>query len=335
MSNKIFTMKKLISFVLTFSITLSNPLALAQDRFVEEEDNNDGIAFIIGALIGVGIALLLSKTLKANPPRSDAIPFQFVVVHRLDLPEGIKILESREFNNLKFTLIEWQGSEEELKEVLKGVAIILEKNYTYEVFSEGVVSPTVPEKEEIPTVGVIGVLDTGADKNILRNILLFVKNMRRDNYIPEDHGTAVAYLAHKAGNAKVALYRVCTGNLCDSWSITKALMDILRRDIEVVNMSFGTQSHDKVVELMLKFAFMKGVKVVAPVGNKPSKRLPFPARLEDVISVAGFPCFPEKICTKADVRERYVFDTPVGKVKGTSFSSAFYAGKLLLKLASR
>ena len=287
-----------------------------------------GIGLVVGALIGAGLVFLITKAVLSKPSSETKklpfIPFQFVAVYRGELPPQVKPAETVELEDLKFSMIEWKEEEDELRKALEDRVMILQPNYVYETFGEGNIKPSPGGTSD----GLIAVLDTGADTELLKGILIEVKNMRSDPYRPEPHGTAVAYLSHLPQKAKILLYRVCSERRCDTWSVTKALVDVLRRDVKIVNMSFGTSADDRVVELLLRIAISKGVRITAPVGNEPSEKLPFPARLPEVISVAGSPCFPERICLKADAREPYEFETPFGRVKGTSFSSAYHAGRL-------
>ena len=324
-------MRPFLSLLLSFSLLHSQTVVvpIPGERKAGNGGGGNDLGVVIGVLVGAGIFFLITKTLLSKPASKirtlPFVPFQFIVVYRGELPPEVKVMETVEFENLRFSLIEWREEEEKLKNILRGKVLFLQPNYVYETFGEGTLKPSITKTSN----DVVAVLDTGADRRLLKDVLLEVKNMRPDPYRPEPHGTAVVYVAHIPRKAKVILYRVCSGRRCDTWSVTKALIDVIRRNIKVVNMSFGTEATDRVVELLLKIAYKRGIKITAPVGNKPSPRLPFPARLPEVISVAGHPCFPAKVCLMADVREPYEFETPLGKVKGTSFSSAYHAGKIL------
>ena len=329
-------MKKILAILLLFSSFFEafaiSLLSQSQGQAsAEDEEDLPSIGVVVSVLVGVGILLLLSKVASSKSSKSDkalSIPFQFIVVYRGELPRDIKPSQSLQVNGLKFSLIEWREEEQKLRQKLQKKVLILQPNYLYELLGEA--SP-LPVRDSSPTSQrLVAVLDSGADSQRLKDILLFTKNMREDPYRAEPHGTAVAYLVHRASKAKVALYRVCSRGRCDSWSIIKALADVLRRDIKVVNMSLGTQAEDGAVKLLIKLLSAKGVRITAPVGNEPRDVVPFPARLEEVISVAGAPCFPEKVCIKAKAREPYEFELPFGTFRGTSFSSAFHAGKLVL-----
>lgn len=287
------------------------------------------LGLVMGALFGLGITLVLSQLVKAKPqrpPRLAFVPFEYVAVYRGKLPEDIKTLEEESFDEYSLSLISWEEEEEKIREKLEGRVIALERNWLYEVYGEVrevKITHTLREK------GVVAVLDTGVDRKLLGDAIFFERSMRRDAYTPEEHGTAVAYLVNTQRGARVALYRVCSGNLCDGWSISKALVDIHRKGINTINMSFGTEREDRVVGFVLKRLLDLGYKVVAPAGNRPMEDLPFPARLEGVLSVAGAPCFPQPQCKRAKAREAYTnIQTPLGSLTGTSFSSAIHAGKL-------
>lgn len=70
-------------------------------------------------------------------------------------------------------------------------------------------------------------------------------------------------------------------------------MDIHRKGIDAINMSFGIERGDRVVGFVLKRLLDLRHKVVAPAGNRPMENLPFPAGLEGVLLVANVLCFPQ------------------------------------------
>lgn len=288
-----------------------------------------GVGALLGVAVGFGIMLLLSKVLSAKPSRPKAlnfIPFQFIALYEGELPEGLEVIEEESLERLRLSLIKWEKEEMELEEKLRGRVIALERNLVYEVYGqvETVSAGEVKGGER----SLVAVLDTGADTERLRDILVFSKNMRRDPYTPEPHGSAVSYLVNLQKGAGVGLYRVCSQSLCDGWSIAKALVDLRREGIRLANLSFGTHREDRVVGYLIRLLSSLGHTFVAPVGNEPMDDLPFPARLPQVLSVAGSPCFPKPQCRRAKERERYITETPFGRVFGTSFSSAIVAGRL-------
>ncbi len=300
-------------------------------------DSGPQTGTIVGIAVGVGLLILITKSLMAKQAPSDksapAVPFQFILVSESPPPADLQILDTQTFRGLHFSLIKWEKTPKDLGKKLTGKVLFFQPNYIYTLAGE--VQSLKPEGFQVSKGPLVAVLDTGADLRLLKDVPLLVKNFRKDPYKPEDHATAVVYILYKEAKTPLLLYRVCSEGRCDSWSILKALVDAILRDIKVINLSFGTPARDRAVELLLKFALKKGIKVVAPVGNKPSERLPFPARLRGVIAVAGKPCFPQKICTKADALEPYIFETPFGTFKGTSFASAFHAGKITRKLLNR
>lgn len=290
-----------------------------------------GLGAVLAGLVGASLLFFITKAVfskPSKPPRMAFVPFEFIALHTQDLPEDVQVIDKESFEGYTLSLIKWKEEKQKLEEKIKDRVLILEPNYLYNLYGDisEPVGSGINSKTSFETVAV---LDTGADESILTDAILFVKNLKKDSYKAEKHGTAVAYLVHKQKGAKVALYRVCSENVCDGWSISKALLDVFRKEIRVVNMSFGTDGEDKIVAFIIKGLSLKGFVFVAPVGNVPSEELPFPARLEEVLSVAGKPCFPEGICRKAKATEEYKdIHTPVGKVVGTSFSSAIHAGKL-------
>ena len=336
--------KKLIALMLSFSLLQAQtvivpipgepqPKPPTSPQQPQGGNGGSGFGILIGSVIGAGILFLLTKAVlskPSKPPRMAFIPFEFIALHTADLPEDVKVIDKERFEGYTLSLIKWDEEEQKLRDKLKDRVFLLERNYLYELYGEVASLSETVIKEGSPSSSVLAVLDTGADGGLLKNALLFTKNVRRDSYKPEKHGTAVAYLAHEQKGAKVALYRVCSDGICDGWSVSKALVDVYREGIKVVNMSFGTDREDRIVAFLIKGMSLRGFVFVAPVGNTPSDELPFPARLKEVVSVAGKPCFPEKICQRAKVSEEYRdIQTPVGKVTGTSFSSAVHAGKIV------
>ncbi|SNZ16499.1 S8/S53 family peptidase [Hydrogenobacter hydrogenophilus] len=293
---------------------------------------SSGLGAVLVGLVGASLLLFITKAVfskPSKPPRMAFVPFEFIALHTAKLPPDLQVIDREVFEGYTLSLIRWEEESQKLEEKLKDRVLILEPNYLYELYGDVSEAFGSSTKQEA-SLSVVAVLDTGADESKLQDAVFFVKNLRKDNYKAEKHGTAVAFLVHKQKGAKVALYRVCSENVCDGWSISKALLDVFRRGIRVVNMSFGTDREDRIVAFIIKGMSLKGFVFVAPVGNVPSEELPFPARLEEVLSVAGKPCFPERICRKAKAMEEYKdIHTPVGKVVGTSFSSAIYAGKLV------
>ncbi len=286
-----------------------------------------GFGAVVGALLGLGITLLIAKTLQAKPqkPRRLAfVPFEYIAVHTADLPQDIEIKEKERVGDLSISLIKWEKEPQELEEKLSGKVLAFGPNRLYQQLGFAQAGATAPTtKEEKPSLAL---LDAGADQQLVGHALIFTKNMLRSPYEPEAHGTGVVYVALSASKRGVVLYRVCSKGVCEGWAILKALADAYRQGIKVINMSFGTQEKDRVVEYVIKYMNLRGFVFFAPVGNQEAQELPFPASLDEVVSVAGEPCFPKGLCQKAKATAPYRFKTPFGELVGTSFSSAYRAG---------
>ncbi|MEZ0362039.1 MAG: S8/S53 family peptidase [Hydrogenobacter sp.] len=333
--------KRFLVFALTFSLLHAQTVLVPipgqpQPKPQPQQSQGSGgsdLGAFLGGLLGVGLLFLLTKAVFSKPSKPQKmafVPFEFIALHKAELPEDLKVIDRESFEGYTLSLIRWEEDSQKLEEKTKGKVLLLEPNYLYELYgNEGVLSNVESKEIAFPST-VVALLDTGVDENLLGHAILFVRNIRRDSYKSEKHGTAVAYLAHEQKGAKLAIYRVCSEGVCDGWSVAKALIDVFKEGIKIVNMSFGTDKEDKIVAFIIKGMSLKGFVFVAPVGNNSSDQLPFPARLEEVISVAGKPCFPERICIRAKAKEEYKdLHTPVGKVTGTSFSSAIHAGKMV------
>jgi subtilisin len=129
---------------------------------------------------------------------------------------------------------------------------------------------------------------------------------------------------------------------CYSSSIAKAIDIALTKKAAIVNMSFGSASHDRVIAKLIEEGSSKGTLFVAPAGNSPrQKELTFPASLPAVVAVGGLdekggPYPNKELASKAAVCAPAVnvFTTVPGDrynfLSGTSMASASVTGLLAL-----
>ncbi len=211
----------------------------------------------------------------------------------------------------------------------------------------------------------VAVIDTGVDTTHpdLKGGVVEKKNFIHDeSYQPEIHGTAVAGVIGARQNGMgiegiapitpLLALRACRqirngapAGQCFSSSIARALNYAIEHGAGVVNMSLGAYADDGIIMALIRQGHKRGVRFVAPVGNRPGlDKLPFPARLDDVLSVGGViengRLFPgPRVCAMADVIVpcQNIFTTVPGGhynfLSGTSMASAVVAGLLALDIA--
>ncbi|MFN0238410.1 protease [Hydrogenobacter sp. Uz 6-8] len=302
-----------------------------------------GLGLVVGSVVGgLILSLIFSKAVPAKPAEGKGgkdqkmpafVPFEFIVVHR-GLLEGLEVIERGIFEDINFSLVRWEKSQRELEESLKDSVLFVQPNFIYELFGEATAQVRSGEGREGGLKAGVCLLDTGADQKAVGGFLLRVENHLRSPYAPEDHGTASAYLIG-SGGAGVYLHRVCSEGRCTSFAFAKALVECFREGVRVINTPFGMYGEDRLAGLIISGISRAGFRVVAPVGNEPSRVLPFPARHPAVVKVAGDPCFPRGLCENFPREPYRVKALGVGGMErlfvGTSFSSALHAVRLALE----
>lgn len=345
-------MRSLIAFIAAFSLCFSQTVEIRipgervqqpQPQPQAPANGSGGSSLGLGAIImGVLGAALFSAIFssafgsqgKVDTQRDSKgrtlplfVPFEFIVVH-VGMLEGVNVLETVNFEDITFSLVRWEDSQEALERALGKSAVFVQPNYIYQTFGlaqgvKGEVSSSRPK-------GAVCLLDTGVDKQVLGERLLGIRDHIGKDYVPEDHGTASAFLIAKEG-ASVFAHRVCSEGRCTSMAFAKGLIGCLKDGVRVFNTPFGMYGEDRLIEIIIGRLVASGYKIVAPVGNREG-RVAFPASLKGVLRVAGEPCFPRGLCEDA-IREPYrVRALGVGAREavfvGTSFSSAIHAGKI-------
>lgn len=205
----------------------------------------------------------------------------------------------------------------------------------------------------------VAVIDTGVDyeHRDLKDRVVFTKNFIKDEtYKKEIHGTAVAGvigasindfgIAGVAPEAEIYSLRACSQigdtskGICASSNILRAMDEAVKKNVRVINMSFGSSNYDRLLSLLIDKAVQMGIFVVAPV-SKIGNSVTFPASHPDVISVGGIdekgdPYPAKEIADKAKVlapAENIFTTIPHDKhnfMSGTSLSSAYISGLLAL-----
>lgn len=152
----------------------------------------------------------------------------------------------------------------------------------------------------------VALIDTGVDRShpeLAGNIVVarnFVDHDAR-SFDDDEHGTSVAGVISSAANnelgivgvapnAKLMVLKACWQDSqtrharCDSYSIIKALVEVLKLQPDVVNLSLSGPA-DPLITQLLKEAHDRGIIVVAAVdAGRPDS---FPASLDHVLAVAA------------------------------------------------
>jgi subtilisin family serine protease len=151
----------------------------------------------------------------------------------------------------------------------------------------------------------VGVVDTGIDRThpeLAGRIIYSSNSVVHDQFSFDDdeHGTAVAGVIGSAANndlgivgvapdVKLMIFKACSEDnqtrraSCDSVSLMKALLDVLRQKPDVLNLSLAGPE-DTLLTLLIKAALAEGIIVVAAVDGKNSKHK-FPASIPGVLAV--------------------------------------------------
>lgn len=335
-----------LCFSLVFSQTVIVPIPGQRQEQPTSQNGGSGgagIGVVLGAVLGgLILSLIFSKAVPAKPTEGKGgkeqkmpafVPFEFIVVHR-GLLEGLELIDMGSFEDLNFSLVRWEKSQRELEESLRDKVLFVQPNYLYELFGDVVAETGVLKEGKTTGRASVCLLDTGADQKVVSEFTIKVENHLRNPYMPEDHGTANAYLIGSRG-AGVYLHRVCSEGRCTSFAFAKALVECFKDGVRVINTPFGMYGEDKLASLIISGISKGGFKVVAPVGNEPSRVLPFPAKHPEVIKVAGDPCFPRGLCENFPREPYRIKALGVGGLEkvftGTSFSSALHAVRLALE----
>jgi subtilisin family serine protease len=151
---------------------------------------------------------------------------------------------------------------------------------------------------------VVGVVDTGVDRDHpeLRDRIIYSHNFVSHDQIrfdQDEHGTTVAGIIGSTANndlgivgvapdVKLMAFKACWHDTltqaasCDSVSLMKALMAVLKQQPDILNLSLSGPS-DPLIESLLKAASDQGIVLVSARDEK--RRNSFPASMTEVIGV--------------------------------------------------
>lgn len=152
----------------------------------------------------------------------------------------------------------------------------------------------------------VAIIDTGVDRQHpeLAGRIVYARNfVDGDQYEfdNDEHGTSVAGLIASAANndlgivgvapeARLMVFKACWQDAqtrkaqCDSYSITKALVEVLKQHPDVLNLSLAGPP-DPLIKRLVAAASREGIIVVAAVDPKRAES--FPASMPQVIAVNG------------------------------------------------
>ncbi|HKI73795.1 MAG TPA: S8 family serine peptidase [Pseudomonadales bacterium] len=152
----------------------------------------------------------------------------------------------------------------------------------------------------------VALVDTGVDRHHpeLAGRIIYAHNFvdhDQDEFDNDEHGTSVAGLIASAANnqlgivgvapeAKLMVFKACWQDQetrqaeCDSYSIMKALVEVLKQRPDVLNMSLAGPP-DPLITRLLAAAYREGIVEVAAVDPRETKS--FPASLPEVIAVSA------------------------------------------------
>lgn len=198
----------------------------------------------------------------------------------------------------------------------------------------------------------VAVVDTGVDRE---HPELSGRIIYSENYVSHDqadfdndeHGTAVAGVIASAANnelgivgvapeSKLMIFKACAQNdltrkaSCDSFSLMKALVDVLRQEPDILNLSLAG-ANDPLLSRLVSAIQAKGTIVIAAVDHR-TGRNSFPASIPGVIPVSSafqfdFDWMPENGVLAPGSE---VLTTTPGATyafrSGSSMSTAFVAG---------
>ena len=214
----------------------------------------------------------------------------------------------------------------------------------------------------------VSVLDTGVDKNhedlkgVIKSYKVLVageiKDGTEDTYSHGTHVTGIigAQYGNGKGGAGVAsgtkndfcqlsVYGVSEdGESLLSYNIVAAIKDAVKNGVQVINMSFGSEYRDRLLESVIKEAYYdKGVTFVTAAGNEMTDAYSHPADMKEVISVCncnekGFKSYDTSYGLEKDITapgtnipSTIPFDM-YAKCSGTSMSSPVVSGVCALML---
>jgi len=201
---------------------------------------------------------------------------------------------------------------------------------------------------------VIGVIDTGVDRlhPELANNIVYGKSFvdhDQSNFDFDEHGTAVAGVIASAVNndlgivgvapdVKIMVFKSCWQDMrtrkatCDSYSIVKALIEVLKLQPDILNLSLSGP-RDSLIERLLLKVIDQGIIVIAAIDSQ-NMSDSFPASMNAVIAV-GTPLFEGTMPVNSVLAPGVdILTTAPGATyvfrSGSSLASAYVAGAAAL-----
>ncbi len=152
---------------------------------------------------------------------------------------------------------------------------------------------------------VVGVVDTGVDRSHpeLKDRIVFAENFvsyDQQDFDNDEHGTSVAGVISSAANndlgivgvapdARLMIFKACSQNdltrkaYCDSFSLMKGLIEVLRQKPDIVNLSLAGPE-DPLLARLINRTIESGIVVIAAVDSSNSQNT-FPASVPGVLAV--------------------------------------------------
>lgn len=211
--------------------------------------------------------------------------------------------------NIEYTILPDIDTESNSPKVSVNSPYVLFPNSIYSTFNWSYSRIAEPLKGASGNGGdgvKIAVIDSGID---LTHPGLQDNNVTQINYSNgsnnEDeygHGTQVAGVIDTlAPKASLYSYKVMDGTEGDSYNIIKAIVDASNKNVNIINISLGTEKNSNTSEILtikafeaaVEFAKSKGIFVVGSAGNESENldeqgdRVHLPGGLDDVITVGA------------------------------------------------
>ncbi|MBE5935452.1 MAG: hypothetical protein E7262_06630 [Lachnospiraceae bacterium] len=151
----------------------------------------------------------------------------------------------------------------------------------------------------------VAVLDSGIDYTDSINVVKrknFVDKYEDLEVIYEDitgHGTSIASIMGakysdntcvKGVNSNIEIYSakiLDENNMASMDKVIEAIYWAIDENVNIISISFGTNTDSKALQLAIKEAYNKGILVVAAAGNKHADIIEYPAAYDEVLAVGG------------------------------------------------
>ena len=142
----------------------------------------------------------------------------------------------------------------------------------------------------------IAVLDSGvdyatSDANILKTVNFVEEDQDCEEMLMDmtGHGSAVAGIISII-NPEAEIYSVRILDKDNTTSLSRAVKGInwcINNDVNIINMSFGTETDYEPLHDAIKEASEKGILLIASAGNDSNKMIEYPAKYAEVMCVGS------------------------------------------------